>query len=76
MTKASREAIMTCSRLKNICNEKQSYENWDKYKKQRSSCVILIRKTKQYYFNNIVIKGVSDTKNSGKQSNLIAVTTD
>ena len=62
MTKALRKAIMTRSRLKNIYNKKRSYENWDKYKKQRNFCVKLLRKTKQDYFNNIDIKSVSDTK--------------
>ena len=62
MMKALRKAIMTRSRLKNIYNKKRSYENWDKYKKQRNFCVKLLRKTKQDYFNNIDIKSVSDTK--------------
>ena len=62
MTKALRKAIMTRSRLKNIYNKKRSYENWDKYKKQRNFCVKLLRKTKQDYFNNIDIESVSDTK--------------
>ena len=62
MTKALRKAIMTRSRLKNIYNKKRSYDNWDKYKKQRNFCVKLLRKTKQDYFNNIDIKSVSDTK--------------
>ena len=51
MTKALRKAIMTRSRLKNIYNKKRSYDNWDKYKKQRNFCVKLLRKTKQDYFN-------------------------
>ena len=76
MTKALRKAIMTRSRLKNIYNKKRSYDNWDKYKKQRNFCVKLLRKTKQDYFNNIDIKSASDTKNSGKQLNLISVTKD
>ena len=62
MTKALRKAIMTRSRLKNIYNKKRSYDNWDKYKKQRNFCVKLLRKTKQDYFNNIDIKNVSGTK--------------
>ena len=43
MTKALQKAIMTCSRLKNIYNKKRSYNNWDKYKKQRNFCVKLLR---------------------------------
>ena len=62
MTKALRKAIMKRSRLKSIYNKKRSYENWDKYKKQRKFCMKLLRKTKQDYFNNIDIKSVSDTK--------------
>ena len=62
MTKALRKAIMTRSRLKNIYNKKRSYDNWDKYKKQRNFCMKLLRKTKQDYFNNIDIKNVSNTK--------------
>ena len=76
MTKALRKAIMTRSRLKKIYNKKRSYDNWDKYKKQRNFCVKLFRKTKQDYFNNIDIKSVSILKNSGKRLNLISVTKD
>ena len=43
---------MTLSRLKNIYNKKRSYDNGDKYKKQRNFCVKLLCKT----------KSVSDTK--------------
>ena len=46
MTKALRKAIMTRSRLKNIYNKKRSYDNWDKYKKQKNFYVTLLRKTK------------------------------
>ena len=53
---------MTRSRFKNIYNKQPSYDNWDKYKKQRNFCVEFLRKTKQDYFNNIDIKCVSDTK--------------
>ena len=62
MTKASRKAIMTRSRLKNIYNKIRSYDNWDEYKKQRIFCLKLLRKTKQDYFNNIHIKSVSHIK--------------
>ena len=53
---------MTSSRLKNIYNKKRFYDNWDKYKKQKKFCVKLLGKEKQYYFNNIDIKSVIDTK--------------
>ena len=66
MTKALQKAIMTRSRLKNIYNKKRSYDNWDKYKKQRNFCVKLLRKRKQDNFNNIDIKSVIDTKNFWK----------
>ena len=62
MIKALRKNIMARSRLKNIYNKKRSYDNWDKYKKQRNFCVKRHRKTKQDYFSNIDIKCVSDTK--------------
>ena len=76
MTKTLRKGIMTRSRLKNIYNKKRSYDNLDKYKKQRNFCVKPLRKTKQDYFNNIDIKNVVALKNSGKRSNLISVTKD
>ena len=62
MTKGLRRAIMTCSRLKNIHNKKRSYDNWNKYKKQRNFSVKFLRRTKLDYFNNIDIKSFSDTK--------------
>ena len=62
MTRPLRKAIMTRSRLKNIYNKKRSYDNCNKYKKQRNFCVIFLHKTKQGYFSNINIKSVSDTK--------------
>ena len=61
MTKDLRKASMTRSRLKNIY-KKGSYDNWDKYKKQRNFGVKPLCKTKQDCFNNIDIKSVSDTK--------------
>ena len=76
MTKALRKAIMTCCRLKNICNKKRSYYDWDKYKKQRNFCVKPLCKTKQDYFNNIDIKSVNNTKKFWKRLNLILVTKD
>ena len=66
MTKTLRKTIMVRSRLKSIYNKKQSYDNWDKYKKQRNFCEELLCKTKQDYFNNIDIKNVNDRKNFWK----------
>ena len=43
-------------------NKKRSYDNWDKFKKQKIFCVKPLPKTKQDYFSNIDIKSVSDTK--------------
>ena len=62
MTKPIRKAIMTRSSMSNLYNKKQSYDNWNKYKKQINFCVKLLRKTKQDYFNNIEFKSVSDAK--------------
>ena len=62
MTNTSQKAIIRRSRVKNICNKKRSYGNWDKHEKQRIFCVKLLHKTKQDYFNNIYIKNVSNTK--------------
>ena len=50
ITKQLRKAIMRRSRLKNIYNKTRSPENWGNYKKQRNSCVDLLRKTKRSYF--------------------------
>ena len=47
-------------RLKNVYNKKRSYENWDKYIKQKKICMKLLRKTMQD-FNNIDIKSASGT---------------
>ena len=58
MTRTLQKAISNCSRLKNLNNKMQSYDIWDKYKRN----VKLLPKTKQDYFNNIDIKSVSDTK--------------
>ena len=51
------------SRLKNIYNIKRSYENWEKYKKQRNFCVKLLRKNKTGLLQKYIdIKSVGDTK--------------
>ena len=62
MTKQLRKAIVRCSRLKNIYNKTRSTENWDNYKKQRNFCVVLQRKPKRSYFEQINIKDISDNK--------------
>ena len=67
---------MTRSRLENIYNKKRSYDNWDKYKKQRNFSVKLLRKIKQDYFNKTDIKSVSDTKKFWKTIQPFSVTKD
>ena len=57
------KAIIKRSRLKNIYNKKGSYDNWDKYTKQRNFCVKLLRKNKTGLLQKYIdIKSVSDTK--------------
>ena len=55
MSKVLRKTIMTRSKLKNICNKNRSFDNWDKYKKQRNLYVKLLHKTKQDYFNSSIV---------------------
>ena len=74
--KALRKAAITRSRLKNIHNKKQSYDNSDKNKKQISFCIELLCKTKQDNFNNINKKMSTILKNSVRRLNLILVTKD
>ena len=53
MTKFLRKAKVLRSRLKSNFNKKRADENWDNYKKQRNSCVKLLRQTKEKYFSDI-----------------------
>ena len=62
MTRALRKAIMLRSRLRNKYNEDQTAENWNKFRKQRNSCVKLFRKEKRNYYNNLDISLVTDNK--------------
>ena len=77
MTKALRKAILTRSRLKNIYNKKQSYDNLDKYKIQ-----IIFFATNPFAKQNgttsvILILEVSVIPNNPtKPLNLISVTKD
>ena len=67
MSKALRIAIMVRSNLKNKYNKNRTGKNWSNYKKQRNFCVILLRKTKKGYFNNLNLKNITNNKeNSGK----------
>ena len=47
MTRALRKATMLRSRLRNKYNEDRTVENWNNFRKQRSSCVKLFRKEKE-----------------------------
>ena len=47
MTRALRKATMLRSRLRNKYNEDRTAENWNKFRKQRNSCVKLFRKEKK-----------------------------
>ena len=42
MTKGLRKQIMVRSKLRNIFNKNQNYENWCKYKCQRNHCPNLL----------------------------------
>ena len=47
MARALRKATMLCSRLRNNYNKDRAAENWDKFRKQRNSCVKLFGKKKE-----------------------------
>ena len=66
MPKALRKSITHRSKLKNIYNKKKTDVNWANYKKQRNFCVMLLRKTKKEYFQNLNVKDLSDSKNFWK----------
>ena len=50
MTRALRKAVMLRSRLRNRYNKNQTVENWNKFRKQRNSCVKLFRREKRNYY--------------------------
>ena len=56
MTKELRKEIMKRSKLKNKYGKNRNYRNWFFYKKQRSHCLILLRKTRKAYFEKLNIK--------------------
>ena len=62
MTRALRKAVMLRSRLRNRYNKNQTVENWNKFRKQRNSCVKLFRREKRNYYNNLEISLVTDNK--------------
>ena len=60
MTKTLSKVIMHRYKLKNIHNKKQADDILANYKKQRTFCVSLLRKTKKDYFQNSNIRNLSD----------------
>ena len=62
MAKQLLKAIMYRSRLKNVFNKNRTPKTQDSYKKQRSFCVNLLRKTKKEYFRNINVNDINDNK--------------
>ena len=62
MTRALRKATMLRSRLRNKYNEDRTAKNWNKFRKQRNSCVKLFRKEKRNYYNNLDISHITDNK--------------
>ena len=62
MTRALRKATMLRSRIRNKYNEDQTVENWNNFRKQRSSCVKLFRKEKRNYYNSLDISLLTDNK--------------
>ena len=62
MTRALRKAVMLRSRLRNRYNKNQTVENWNKFRKQRNSCVELFRKEKRNYYSNLDISLITDNK--------------
>ena len=58
MTKELRKVIIKRSQLKNRYNKNHNYL----YKKQRSFCVSLLRKTKRNYFKNAKMQDITDNK--------------
>ena len=63
MTKNLRKAIMNRSKFKNCFNKCSTRENWCNYKTQQNYCVSLLEKTKQQYFKNLNLNGVTNNKN-------------
>ena len=62
MTRALRKATMLRSRLRDKYNEDRTAENWNKFRKQRNSCVMLFRKEKRNYYNSLDISHITDNK--------------
>ena len=60
MTKSLRKTIILRSRLRNNFNKQSSDEKWDKYKKQRTYFVKLLRQTKEKYFSDA--KSISENQ--------------
>ena len=66
MNRTLRNAIMTRSKLKTRYNLDRTTINFENFKKQRNTCVTLLRKSEKQYFNNIDVKNVRITKSFRK----------
>ena len=62
MTKILRKAIMFRSQLKSKFIKSRNNEDWSNYKKQRNFCKNLLKKSKQYYFGQLHMKYLNDSR--------------
>ena len=62
MTKTLCKAKMFRSQLKNKFIEYQNNEDWSNYKKQRNFCANLLKKSKQYFFGQLDMKHLNDSR--------------
>ena len=62
MNKELRKEIMMRSKLKNICNRKNTDASYLAYKKQRNKCTHLLRKAKRVFYSNLNPSSISDNK--------------
>ena len=53
---------MTRTRLKNCFLKDTNEENWKLFCKQRNKWILLLRKSKNYYFENLNEKNITDNK--------------
>ena len=67
MPKALSQAIMRRSRVKNISIKNQNEENWIDYKKQQNFCTNILKKPKQFFFCNLNMKDLNDSKRFWKK---------
>ena len=62
MNKQLRKKIMTWTRLLNKYRKDDSAGNQFAYKRQRNHCVILLRKSKMFFYNNRSVKRITDNR--------------